>query len=45
MSEMGGTGGELTLIVKPAPGFTRYVTFEVDREHSRRGVKLVEGMA
>lgn len=38
----GGAGGaEFTITIKPAPGFTRYLSYELDDESRRRGAKLV----
>lgn len=38
-----GTGGNMTLTVKPAPGLTRYLKYELDAETTRRGGKLTQG--
>jgi hypothetical protein len=38
-----GTGGSMTLTVKPAPGLTRYLKYELDAETTRRGGKLTQG--
>lgn len=42
VQEMGGFGGgELRLNVAAAPGFTRYLKFELDAENTRQGGRLV----
>lgn len=42
MGSRAGTG-ELTIIIKPSPGLTRYLSYELDNESKRRGVNLVKG--
>lgn len=42
MNRSGGAGGgQITIVVKPAPGLTRYLSYELEDEAKRRGVKLV----
>lgn len=43
LKRSGGNGGKVTVTVKPAPGLTRYLKYELDAESTRRGGKLVEG--
>lgn len=37
----GGIGGQVTIVIKPAPGLPRYLKYELDAETTRRGGKLV----
>lgn len=43
ISRNGGAGGEVTITVKAAPGLTRYLKYELDKETTRVGTKLVQG--
>lgn len=41
--EEGGGGINGTLTIRPAPGLTRYLSYELKREDARAGTPLVEG--
>ena len=41
--EEGGGGANGTLTIRPAPGLTRYLSYELKREDARAGTPLVEG--
>lgn len=41
--EEGGGGASGTLTIRPAPGLTRYLSYELKREDARAGTPLVEG--
>lgn len=43
LSRNGGTGGDITITVKAAPGLTRYLKYELDKENNRVGTRLVQG--
>ena len=44
MAEGGfGGAGQLTIVIKPAAGFTRNLSYALDAESQRRGVRLVKG--
>lgn len=42
ISSAGGVGSNFTITIKPAPGMTRYLSYELDEESKRRGTKLVK---
>lgn len=46
LAEDGGTGGnrKFTLVIQAAPGFARYLKYELDEETTRQGVCLVQGV-
>ena len=43
LNRSGGNGAQVTVIVKPAAGLTRYLKYELDKETTRQGSRLVQG--
>lgn len=43
LSRNGGTNGDITITIKAAPGLTRYLKYELDKENNRVGTRLVQG--
>lgn len=43
LAASGGAGNEVTITIKAAPGLTRYLKYELDKETTRVGTKLVQG--